>query len=148
MQHQPAALQFLQTPRFIDQDRSVKEEIERMAAGIFQRENGSGTETTGTNAFRIAVGNISFWLNEKWDQQRGCCKLCGGALAIGADNKLLRPSADRINSADPRYSPENVQIAHLGCNLAKNDVSMEQFREWLQLLRGSEPGRAAAAGAS
>jgi hypothetical protein len=147
LKHQPAALEFLRTRRFIDQERSVRDEIERMAAGICERENRSGTESTRTNAFRVAVGNISFWLNEKWDQQDGRCKLCGGVLVIGAVNKLLRPSPDRINSADPRYSPENVQITHLACNLAKNDVNPDEFREWLDIARGSHAPAIAASAA-
>jgi hypothetical protein len=147
LKHQPAALEFMRARQFIDQERSVKDEVQRMATGIFQRENGSETESTRTNALRVVVGNLSFWLNEKWEQQRGLCKLCNGILVKGGMNKLLQASPDRIDSADPRYSRENVQITHLGCNLAKNNVSMGDFAEWLTVVRTDEPvAKAAASG--
>jgi len=51
---------------------------------------------------------------------------------------LLQASADRIDSALPNYDAKNIHITNLGCNLAKNDVSMAEFAEWLTIVRGGE----------
>jgi hypothetical protein len=65
---------------------------------------------------------------------------------IGGSNKLLQASADRIKSELPSYDSKNVHITHVGCNLANNDVSMEQFQEWLQVVRGQKSEKAETAG--
>ena len=48
----------------------------------------------------------------------------------------MQPSPDRIDSASGGYGSENFQIAHLACNLAKTNVSVAQFQEWLSFASG------------
>jgi hypothetical protein len=49
---------------------------------------------------------------------------------------MLQCSPDRIDSNNPSYSGDNLQITHLACNLGKNDCTSEEFEEWLQLICG------------
>jgi hypothetical protein len=52
-------------------------------------------------------------------------------------NRLLQPSPDRIDSQNGDYGPGNFQLVHLACNLAKNQFSVAEFREWLALASAS-----------
>ena len=49
---------------------------------------------------------------------------------------LLRSSADRLDSGNDAYDQSNAHITHLGCNLAKNKVSLSDFEDWLMVVRG------------
>ena len=51
-------------------------------------------------------------------------------------NFLLQASPERMDSQDVAYSKENTRITHLGCNLAKNKVTMTEFEDWLAVVRG------------
>ncbi len=55
-------------------------------------------------------------------------------MRLDTSKKLLQLSPDRIDSFNPSYGADNLQITHLACNLAKNDGSTEDFEEWLQLV--------------
>ena len=70
---------------------------------------------------------------EKLRQPPLCRALCGGLMFLQPQNKLLQPSPDRIDSTCGSYGPGNFQLAHLACNLAKNDATVEQFQEWLSI---------------
>jgi hypothetical protein len=48
----------------------------------------------------------------------------------------LQASPDRTDSQDVAYNDANTRITHLGCNLAKNKVSMAEFEDWLSVVRG------------
>ena len=52
-------------------------------------------------------------------------------MHIKPQNKLLKPSPDRIDSSDGDYGPKNFQLAHLACNLGKNNATTAE----LDLLR-------------
>lgn len=39
---------------------------------------------------------------------------------------------DRIDSGVGDYGSANFQLSHLGCNYAKNQYSVDQFKEWLR----------------
>ena len=64
--------------------------------------------------------------------------LCGGNLVAGCSNKMLQPSADRVDSANGAYDDENVWITHLARNLAKNKYTLEDFSDWLSIVRGDD----------
>jgi hypothetical protein len=49
---------------------------------------------------------------------------------------MLQPSADRIDSCNGAYDDGNVQITHLACNLAKNKYGVNDFEDWLMVIRG------------
>ena len=60
--------------------------------------------------------------------------LCCGPLAA-TTNKMLQPSADRIDSKNVVYDDANMQITHLACNWAKNKYGLDAFSDWLSIVR-------------
>jgi hypothetical protein len=40
----------------------------------------------------------------------------------------------RIDSTNSSYGEENGHITHLGCNLAKNQYSVDKFEDWLAII--------------
>ena len=121
----------------INLEESIKKEIGRMVIGIRERVRNSGTQSIRNNPLRTADSELIILFQKKWREQNGTCALCGGDLVCAPDNRLLQCSADRVDSALPSYDASNVHITHLGCNLAKNDVPMEQFQEWIEVVRAS-----------
>src|ERR1039457_5238130 len=73
-------------------------------------------------------------LYDKWEAQHGRCGLCQRSIPMPPEPGLLQSSADRINSTNSSYSKENVHITPLGCNLAKNQYSMDEFEAWLAII--------------
>lgn len=80
--------------------------------------------------------NLTFLLQDKLEEQKSLCALCGKLMRLDTTKKLLQCSPDRIVSTNPSYGADNLQITHLACNLAKNDGSTEDFEEWLELISG------------
>lgn len=132
---QKAGTQFDDKRGFLNLDTLTKTEIGRMAAQIRERVARSGTDSLRTNPVRFAESDIQIVLGKKWQEQKGGCALCGAALVCAPTNRLLACSADRIDSSRSWYDTANLQITHLACNLAKNDVPMTQFEEWLSIVR-------------
>jgi hypothetical protein len=145
LQLQEAATAFDDKRGVLSLDVSIRKEIGRIAAILIERAKRGGTETVRVNPARLVDSDIQILLGKKWQEQKGCCLLCGGALVISGSNKLLQASADRIDSSLPSYNSKNLHITHLGCNLAKNDVTMEEFAEWLAVLRKGEVAKTATA---
>jgi hypothetical protein len=98
----------------------------------------AGAERTGFYPERRSLNFSGLFklLNELWRRQQGKCGLCRGHIEPGEENPLLRMSADRIDSINKAYDTENVQLTHVGCNLAKNSATVEQWGEFLDVLRG------------
>ena len=144
LQLQDVATSFDDTRGFLSLDPLIRKEIGRIASILIDRAKRSGLESVRINPARLVDSDIQILLGKKWREQKGCCSLCGGGLVIGGNNKLLQASADRIDSQMPSYDATNVQITHLGCNLAKNDVPMAEFSEWLAVVRKGEIAKAAA----
>jgi hypothetical protein len=108
-----------------------------MAAGIKAKVAASGTECSSTNPVRtMNEMDIHIMLGAKWQEQQGRCLPCQGPLLPGTNNYLLQSSPDRIDSQDVAYSESNTHITHLGCNLAKNKVTLSDFEDWLTIVRG------------
>jgi hypothetical protein len=80
--------------------------------------------------------NLTFLLQDKLEEQKNLCALCGKLMQFDTTKKLLQCSPDRIVSTNPSYGSDNLQITHLACNLAKNDGTTEDFEEWLELISG------------
>jgi len=80
--------------------------------------------------------NLTFLLQDKLEEQKNLCALCGKMMRLDTTKRLLQYSPDRIVSTNPSYGPDNLQITHLACNLAKNDGSTKDFEEWLELISG------------
>jgi hypothetical protein len=125
------------TRAFLNLSTEIRREIGRMAAGILGRVAAGGTERTSVNPIRtMSEPDIHVMLGTKWQEQEGRCFLCHGPLLPGTNNYLLQCSPDRTDSQDVAYSAANTQITHLGCNLAKNKVSLAEFEDWLMVIRG------------
>jgi hypothetical protein len=117
---------------------SVKQEALRMAMLIIERVKRGGETGVKVNPLRSApnLSDLNALIVRKWAEQGGRCALCGGALVVGGANKMLQASADRTDSANGAYDDENVAITHLACNLAKNKYGLDEFEDWLAILRG------------
>jgi len=131
------AVGFGTTRAFLNLSDEIRREIGRMVAGILGRVAASGTERTSVNPTRMMTEpDIHIMLGTKWQEQKGRCFLCQGLLLPGTRNYLLQASPDRTDSQDAAYSKENTRITHLGCNLAKNKVTLAEFEDWLSVVRG------------
>jgi hypothetical protein len=144
LQLQDAATSFDDKRSVLSLDPSIRRETGRITTILIERAKRGGTESVRINPARLVDSDIQILLAKNWQEQKGCCPLCGAALVIGGSNKLLQASADRIDSGLPSYDSKNVHITHLGCNLAKNDVSMMEFAEWLAVVRTGVVAKAAA----
>ena len=123
-------------------DKAVNAEVTRMAQLIIDRVKRGGELAVRINPQRSAPNFSDLYqlLLQKWkDGQRGLCSLCGGALIAGGKNRMLQPSGDRIDSGNGAYDEGNVQITHLACNWAKNQYGVEEFEDWLSVVRGVDP---------
>lgn len=120
--------------------KNIRQEVTRMVELIIDRVKRGGEERIVKNPLRT-VPNISDlfpMLIRKWQiDQHGLCALCGGSLLPGTTNKMLQPSADRIDSSNGSYGEENVHVTHLACNFAKNKYGGEDFEDWLLVLKGN-----------
>jgi hypothetical protein len=38
------------------------------------------------------------------------------------------------------YDDDNVQITHLACNFAKNKYGVDEFEDWMTVIRGVDLG--------
>jgi hypothetical protein len=136
---QPAGRAFDVQRAFLNLDEGTKKEIARMATNIRARVAASGTTSTRTNPLRtMPESELQILLYMKLKEQDNECALCGGALIPSHANSLLRWSPDRIDSSVAAYDDANMHIVHLGCNLAKRDATMQEFGEWVAVLRGSQ----------
>jgi len=151
---QPARLREAAARRtFLDtlrQEPNLNQEVTRMA-GLIQGRVGPGGLGRRTVPERTIPADVGARLPEllcsKIEEQGHLCALCHRPLRFGSANKMLKCSPDRIDSSDPSYGPENLQITHLACNLAKNDGSTEEFEEWVLLVGGDEEPLSAQTGA-
>jgi hypothetical protein len=124
--------------RFLNVNNDLlRKELSRLVALISCDIKRSGSDKNGIYPQRKGPNDSDLFamLNEKWSVQKGSCALCGVEIPLETKNKLLQMSRDRIDSLDKSYESYNIQITHCGCNLAKNDVSMEEWREYVTLLR-------------
>jgi hypothetical protein len=121
-----------------DVDKSVKEEAYRMASVIFDRVKRGGEASVRINPLRTApnISELVALIIRKWQECEGKCGLCGGQLIAGTRNSMLQISADRIDSSNGAYDDSNVHLTHLACNLAKNKYGLEEFEDWIAVLRG------------
>jgi hypothetical protein len=123
--------EFTKTRAFLNLSHDVRADIARMARGILGRVATSGSQETRFNPVRMmGETDINVMLGTKWCKQEGRCFLCQGQLLPGTKNYLLQCSPDRMDSQDINYNEANTRITHLGCNLAKNKVTLSDFEDW------------------
>jgi hypothetical protein len=118
-------------------ESSLDQLFAQMAVAIAQRIKASGQQRVGVKPRREGPGQeeIENILHTRWREQEGRCSLCGEPMPLNPTNRLFRMSPDRIDSASKTYDATNLQLSHLGCNLAKNDTTMKEWQEFLLMLR-------------
>jgi len=127
-----------------DIEKAVRQEAVRMATLVTDRVRRGGEVGVRINPQRSApnLSDLIALFLRKWKEQAGLCALCGGKLVIGGTNKMLQPSADRIDSTNGAYNDANVWITHLACNWAKNEHGRPEFEDWIAMIRGVDPNTA------
>ena len=123
--------------RDIKADPSLNAALTRLAMLIQARLGGPRSVRREMPGRSLPAGtNLVTLLDRKWREQRGLCALCDQPVRLDTQKKLLQLSPDRKDSKNPSYGDDNLQITHLACNLAKNDVTTEDFEEWLSIVSG------------
>lgn len=116
-------------------EKELLNEAKRIANRLYARVVISGTTVKHTAPNRTAPENVVINVRELLRVKPLVCYLCGGLMQIKAQNRLLQPSPDRIDSSIGDYGPENMKLAHLACNLGKNASSVAEFQQWLEVLK-------------
>lgn len=111
------------------------QEAIRLAQLVFNRVSISGQVVQHRAPTRSAPTDLQVQILERLLAKPLLCSLCSTRMQPAAVNKLLQISVDRNDSKSESYGPENYQLVHLACNLAKNDATHESFIEWLELIR-------------
>jgi hypothetical protein len=111
-------------------------EATRIAELVFNRVTALGSLQRRAGPLQIAPGDFLLRVAERLMETPLVCALCGGEIRIRPDNRLLQASPGPLDSVNEVYGTENFHLAHLGCNVAKIDASVEQFSEWLQVASG------------
>ena len=121
--------------REIRDNKPLSAALARLEALIKGRLGPGRSVWTQAPARSLPTGvNLTFLLYDKLEEQNNLCALCGKLMRLDTTKKLLQFSPDRIDSSNPSYGADNLQITHLACNLAKNDGTTEDFEEWLDLI--------------
>lgn len=123
--------------RSLQDNRLLNLAVTRMAQ-LIQERIGFGRISKRTLRMRTLPPHLNLveLLCAKLQAQGNLCALCHRPLDLAVSNRMLQCSPDRVDSSNPSYGPENLQITHLACNLAKNDGTAEDFEEWIQLICG------------
>lgn len=120
-------------------DESLKKEFSRLINLIITDIKRAGENRNGVYPPRRCpnISDLFQLLMQRWREQAGCCALCETPIPLEGTNFLLQMSRDRIDSENKSYDFSNLQITHLGCNLAKSEATTEQWNEYLQVVRRS-----------
>lgn len=121
----------------IPTDKLLNQELTRIIDNILNTVRRAETPRTGFYPDRHSINYTDLFqiLREAWYKQGGRCNLCGQLITVGEENPLLKMSPDRIDSANKSYNSLNVHLTHVGCNLAKNAASLEEWHEFLDVIR-------------
>lgn len=119
-------------------DRAINQEAMRIAGLVYNRVACSGMLVQHRAPERTAPVDFVLKVAEMLKVAPLECQLCQGPMEIGGKNPLLKPSPDRIDSLTTDYGPGNFQLTHLACNLGKNSATVEQFQEWLSIVKDVE----------
>ena len=111
--------------------------IARMAAAIQQRIARSDEAEARHHPVRVGpdLPEAVETLTAQWHNQGGVCGLCKRPIPLAPRNRLLQMSPDRIDSAQKSYAADNLHITHLGCNLAKSSATLEEWNDYLMIIR-------------
>lgn len=118
-------------------DHDLRKAISQLALGIQQRIALSENQRCGHYPLRQGpnLSDLIQIIHSKWVEQDGRCPLCDRPISLKPANRLLQMSPDRIDSSAKTYEAGNLHLTHLGCNLAKSDASMGEWKEFLTHIR-------------
>jgi hypothetical protein len=121
-------------------ERSRKE-ADRLIGLIEQRVGLSGSEITRVAPTRYMPDSSKDFIRRMIGAEPLLCGICSGPIPLDPANEMLKPSVDRIDSSNTSYSIQNIQLTHYGCNLAKNQFTQLEARNWLAMIRaaGADP---------
>lgn len=121
-------------------NKTLSKEISRLVNLISKDIEQSLTTYGAIHPLRISpnISDLFIGLSQMWAKQGGRCALCSQPVPINTKNKLLQLSRDRIDSGNKEYGISNIQLTHLGCNLAKSSASMAEWSEFLGVLNGKD----------
>ncbi len=120
------------------ENRSIQQEALRLAQLVYNRVGLSGETITHRAPERSAPFDLQLQIFRLLMAKPLTCALCGGEMQIAPQNKLLKISGDRRNSSIGDYGPDNYQLVHFACNLAKNNASEAEFFDWLDVIRQAD----------
>ena len=118
-------------------DKILRQELTRLMEVIKHDVAVAGMERIGVSPARYvpSVSDLFIMLNKLWREQKGLCALCGQPIPLKPTNRLLQMSRDRTDSANKTYDWHNTQLTHLACNLAKSDGTLDEWHEYLAMVR-------------
>jgi hypothetical protein len=121
----------------VPDDVLLNRELTRIVGNILNSVGRAGSERSGLYPERHSANFSDLFqlFQELWRKQRGRCDLCNGSITPGEDNPLLKMSPDRIDSANKTYDRNNAHLTHAGCNLAKSSASMQEWQDFLDVVR-------------
>jgi hypothetical protein len=121
----------------VPDDALLNQELTRVVENILNSVSRAGTERGGFYPERHSpnFSDLFRLFQDIWRRQGERCNLCNGLITPGEENPLLRLSADRIDSSNRSYDGTNVHLTHVGCNLAKSAASMEEWQDFLDVVR-------------
>jgi hypothetical protein len=111
-------------------------DVARIMSLLSNRVKQSDTLRETVAPTRTISPEMQGWLEDQFAEIPVLCALCGAEITLEWKNELLKPSVDRIDSECIDYKPENVELVHYACNLAKNKFNQADFAEWLGIVRG------------
>lgn len=124
----------------VPDDVLLNRELTRIVENVLNSVSRAGAERSGVYPERHSL-NFSDLLKlfiEVWRKQETRCNLCKGLITLGEENPLLKMSPDRIDSSNKTYDSNNVHLVHVGCNLAKNAASMQEWQDFLEVIRSGD----------
>ena len=128
-----AAVDEAMTLSSLRNNASINAEAVRIANLVYNRVEASGILQQRTAPERSAPSDLVLRVGLLLMKNPLVCGLCSGLMHIRPANRLLQPSPDRVESSSGDYGPNNFQLVHLACNLAKNRFTVAEFHEWLAL---------------
>jgi hypothetical protein len=115
----------------------LREEISRLVAAIMHDIAVAGMEKTDVSPLRNMPSDSDAFnmLMQRWHEHKGACSLCDKPILLKPENRLLKMSRDRTDSANKTYDWENTRLTHLACNLGKSDATLGEWRGYLAMVR-------------
>jgi hypothetical protein len=124
----------------VPDDVLLNRELTRIVENILNSVGRGGTERGGVYPERHALNFSDLFqlFRDVWRKQGTRCNLCNGLITLGEENPLLKMSPDRIDSANKTYDGNNAHLTHVGCNLAKSAASMQDWQDFLDVVRSDD----------